>query len=265
MSCIIQPVGSPFTFIPSDLSGNTITSFNSGSGYLKTGATGGFLYVPAMSGAPNNITGPTGYTGAVAMCFDRINNTPWYLNTNNTFAGSTGPSSITWLPGNGMVLIATRILTVNTATLTISVPSVFNNLILIGVGRTTQATTFNDLLLRMNADATATNYWYQRVRSSNATTLGAAANAAVGIAQFPGTSINVSCAGNFICTIFEYNSPFFKKFSSVSGINGLTAANSSLQTVTGQWNNTTAITSITLLMATSSIATNSRIRLYGVY
>ena len=259
------PVGSAFTFISSDRKGNTIVSSCASSGYLKTGATGGFLYVPQMSGAPSS-TGATGYTGTVAMCFDSQNNMPWYLNPNNTFGGSTG-SALNWVAGNGQVLIGRSILTVDQGEVIFSnIPQIFSSLMVTGIARSTKAATNDNLEFQFNNDSTATNYWLQILQGVNASVSASAGNGITLVGQFPAASSTANCAGNFTCIIPEYsNTTFFKSFNSINSYVASSASNAGFFNFGGQWSNTSSISSIRIKFTTGNILSGSRFRLYGIW
>ena len=265
---LIQPVGYSFSFIPTDSRGNTVTACNAGSGYLKTGATGGFLYVPQMSGAPNS-TGATGYTGTVAMCFDTQNNMPWYLNPNNTFGGSTGPARLNWVAGNGQVLIGKLILTSATGTVSFTgISQAFNHLKMMSVVRTDIANLVNSVAYRLNGDS-GSNYSIQTSNTSQ-TTVNAYASvsqtsASVGLVQ--ASSIVANYPGINVVEIPSYtNSTFNKVLISSATCTSSTSAQNYHRVAGGGWNNTSAVTSIDIIpIDGGNFIVGSLFYLYGVW
>jgi len=261
---VIAPTGTSRALLL-DTASNVVCGA-SGTGPLPTGATGGFLYVPGMTGAPASSSGPTGYTGTVAHVFDVSNNMPWYLNPVNTFGGSTGATP-SWVAGNGQVLIQRVVLTGATGTVTFSnIPQVFSNLIITGIARGTAVALNVNLQIQFNGDTTTTNYWWQAIAGTNATPTTGASNTYTILGQVPGASATANCVGNFTCVIPEYsNSTFFKSFNSFNGYIASSATNSAVYSFANQWNNTSPITSITLNMNGGNILADSRFKLYGVW
>ena len=263
---LIRPVGTPFTFIPTDSRSNTVTACNAGSGYLKTGATGGFLYVPQMSGAPNS-TGATGYTGTVAMCFDTQNNMPWYLNPNNTFGGSTGPSQLNWVAGNGQVLIGKTILTSATGSVSFTgISQAFNHLKVIVQARADDAAGVG-YYLRFNGDLGA-NYDFEYCQGFNNTTTGsqnrAQTSILVGVLTASNATANCACSSTIDVPLYN-RTVFFKTVNCLSGSVSV-VVNDFSQAIFGQWRSTSAVTSVTLFDgSTGNFIVGSGFFLYGVW
>jgi hypothetical protein len=261
----ITPVGSPFTFIVADSRGNTVTACNAGSGYLKTGATGGFLYVPQMSGAPNS-TGATGYTGTVAMCFDSRNNMPWYLNPNNTFGGSTGPAQLNWVAGNGQVLIGRIILTSTTGTAGFTgISQSFNHLKIVTVCKTDSGTS-DDLYMRMNGDKDS-NYSWQNLNVLNT---GRFETYSTGNSIIPILLIAYSGGSYPSCGTIDIprytNTTIFKLAIGFGGwLTTSGGSNGSLAIRSGTWASESPITSLVFFPDSGSFIAGSTFYLYGVW
>ena len=262
----ITPVGTPFTFIVADLQGNTVTS--SRQTRLTTGATGGFLYVPQMSGAPSS-TGATGYTGTVAMCFDSSNNMPWYLNPNNTFGGSTGPAQLNWVAGNGQVLIGRTTLTSATGLVSFTgISQAFNHLRVVVTGRVDLAGTITNVGLRFNGDS-GNNYSGENIdiRSTTISSGESYSMSSTRSAVMAGTTVTANFPSSNIFDIPNYTNATFNKTVLTTGImTSSTAGQTWLRLAGSAWANTSAITSVSVFAADGGgFIAGSMFYLYGVW
>lgn len=153
-----------------------------------------------------------------------------------------------------------------------SIPSTYKHLMLVLELRTDNAATFDSILLRFNADATAANY-YSQLRADSAAAVNAAeilGSGSTGVAINSGAVGNTGSAGNSVVVVwlFNYNSTTMRKAimyqSFVHGGNttGLLRSASG----GGDWTNTAnAISSITILPnAGSNLKQNSAYTLYGM-
>jgi hypothetical protein len=139
-----------------------------------------------------------------------------------------------------------------------SIAASWTDLKLIIVGK---PTTSVDPLIRFNSD-TGSNYSYTRF-SGNGTSVGNAqgvSTTSIPLCQAVGwPTTNPSF---FAIDIFSYagsrNKTIIETTSSDQNGSGL------IESVTGLWRNTAAITSITFLVATSSIAAGTTATLYGI-
>jgi len=267
MTTKITPVGSAFTFVAADEQGNSVSA-SPGTGLLPTGATGGFLYVPGMTGAPASSSGPTGYTGTVAHVFDVSNNMPWYLNPVNTFGGSTGATP-SWVAGNGQVLIQRVVLGGATGTVTFNnIPQVFNNLRVICYGRTSAVATLQSWGLRFNSD-TGNNYDYQEIAVVNTSVSGALSSGTTSLRTgiLPGANIPANFVGQTTIDIQNYtNTTFYKSASSISCSFGTSAGDCATKTSTGMWRSTNAITSVIIYpWDGGNFITGTTVYCYGVW
>jgi hypothetical protein len=229
-----------------------------GIGTLPSNATGGYLYVPGMTGSPQS-TGATGYTGTVAHMYDVVNNIPWYLN----------PSTSTWWAGNGQVLIQKQALTGSSAAIVFSnIPSVFTNLRVAYLARTDRATAVDTLGYQFNGD-TGANYTTVYTDSNNGSvTMGSSiAQAATTSLLSQGSTVVASCATSGYLDIPSYtNTTFYKSSTTNSVVTSTTANQQYIRAGGGMWTNTSAITSIRIFPATSgSFITGSVFSLYGIW
>jgi hypothetical protein len=232
----------------------------SGTGPLSTGATGGLLYVPGMTGAPSS-TGATGYTGTVAHCYDIVNGLPWYLN----------PSSITWQAGNGQVLISRQILGASAPSVTFSnIPQVFNHLRVMAMGRLVTATGQSDIYLRIGGTNNVTisaGYDWQYLYGANGGT-GAVSN--INVAQWfvPAFSGNSTTSpGTFIIDLPFYTlTTYNKTYISSGGTSPQVGASSLYIGYTGSCRSTSAAIGYLTFTAAGAVSfdVGTAFYLYGI-
>lgn len=147
----------------------------------------------------------------------------------------------------------------STATLA-NIPQNYNDLKIVASVRCDRASVDTEAYISFNG--TTTGYSYRVVGGNGASASSATAS------TYPPIVINAanSTASTFSNSEFyipNYRSSVAKSISSDSlSENNATTANTYL--VAGLWNNTTAITSITLTPFTGSFVTNSTFTLYGV-
>lgn len=159
--------------------------------------------------------------------------------------------------------LATSTLSSSSPTVTFSgISGFYTDLVLIVNAQSTQATTYDNLIIQFNSD-TGTNYSRQRLngfsggatadRSSNATSLG--------IGAITGTSFSSSIFSPNIIQIQNYsNTTTFK-----TALWRNNSQDAYVQAGVGTWRNTNAITSISIKTASgSNLAAGCTFSLYGV-
>lgn len=170
----------------------------------------------------------------------------------------------------GPALIAETILTGSVTSVTFSgIPQIFRHLLIMGQVRTDRVAEVDGTLLRCNLD-TGANYDRQTLAVNNATLTGVAARAQTSIQVGLGGAAN-SRASNFspfIVEILGYSRTDAEKWTiSRSAVFGDVSADSDLflHHFAGEWRNTTAISSITLLPNVGpNFVSGSRFSLYGI-
>jgi hypothetical protein len=231
-----------------------------GSGPLSTGATGGLLYVPGMTGAPNS-TGATGYTGTVAHCYDIVNGMPWYLNV----------SASSWQAGNGNVLITRRTLTGTAANVVLSsIPQVFTHLRLYVTARADGAYNVGFIGLQFNSD-TGANYngvfaYSGLGGTGQGASTGQTFTSQIGV--LPGANIVANYFGSNIIDFHNYTNTAFYKNIRCNGILCSSTGADARTIYSGySWANTAAISTITILTggAGGNFIAGSTFSLYGIW
>ena len=171
---------------------------------------------------------------------------------------------------DGFELISTTVLGSATSSITLSsIPTTYTSLQLRIVGRSANATQFDEISLRFNSD-TGANYGhkYIELQTSNAPTQATATSqTAIRILGIPA---NTATANNFAALkmdIIGYKNTNMK--TNVRGFGG--AANfvsswaNSASLFNGIWNVTTTVTSLTVATwSGANLQTGTRVSLYGV-
>jgi hypothetical protein len=179
--------------------------------------------------------------------------------------------NLNWLHDNTMVRLGTVSLSTNTSTIEftgIPTGSAFRQLYLFGHARSSIASDFTSLNLRINGDV-GTNYYGQEVVNTNGTVTGATrlASSFIRVCPMPGnTATPTQSFGNFEARIFDPGVTSRHATVQVSG--GGSSGGSSLQDSRGvaRWNNNAAVTSILLYVAGSGtdLRAGTVATLYGV-
>lgn len=172
--------------------------------------------------------------------------------------------------GAAMEVISDEILSSNSSggyTLS-SIPNTYAGLVLEVQGRSTRGVTVTGIGVRFNGD-TGNNYDYQYYRVNNTTVSGGIANATslmyLGVVTAASASANY--AGMITLRIPNYASTtFYKTVTGLAYAMGGGTTNDFLQTASGQWRSTSAVTSITLQDDAfgSNWLAGTRFTLYGV-
>lgn len=166
-------------------------------------------------------------------------------------------------------LISTTTLGAATSSITISsIPATYTSLQLRVVGRSANATIFDELLLRFNADSGA-NYGYKQIIIDAVSGSASSATAQTGLRIY-GIHGNSATANNFAAVKMDITGhKDTNKKTSVRGFGGPVnfgaswAANGSL--FGGIWNATTVVTSLTIsAYSGANLQTGTRVSLYGV-
>jgi len=135
------------------------------------------------------------------------------------------------------------------------------------IARTDAVVTTQDIGLRVNADAAATDYLMQLVKG-----VGAAASAAeqltptyAPVGGQPGASAAAAFFAATRIVIPHYRSSSFKTFLAQCGFfTGITTGLGSAQLITNVWRGVTAITELTLVNPTGNFVAGTRATLYGL-
>lgn len=199
----------------------------------------------------------TGLTSGTAYTFTVRGQNPGGLG-----AASAASNSVT--PYDGYESIATLYPTGTTATFS-SIPSTYTHLQIRGISRTNNPGSVDNVVIRFNGD-TGTNYsWHQLAGDgSSASAGGESSKNYILIGLFPSGSTNSSTFGSHVIDILDYANP--NKNTTARALSGYDL-NGSGQLVlrSGLWQNTAAITSITITQLSSySYSSNSVFELYGI-
>lgn len=168
-------------------------------------------------------------------------------------------------------LISTTTLGVSATSISFSsIPTNYTHLQVRVVGRTDYASGTDTLKLVFNGTG-GTNYWSHWMNQDNAssvytTNTGAAGIAYISLQNFPGNTAPASSFGSSIIDIPDYqDTNKYKTARNISGMISFTGNPWSANFMSGWFNSTAAITSITVspLNGTNLVA-GTRIALYGV-
>jgi len=207
-----------------------------------------------------------------------------------TWSTTTGAPTITstnvaaWIPGapvtsvngqTGAVTVASGALTLITKTTLASpaasvtfsaIPGTYTDLVLSCTARSANSSQTSAFRVQFNSD-TGTNYFWTFVLGFNgAVSSGnASSDTSIFVGNMPAASTVANYAGNAVITVPLYAGAFTKILSSIdtaltnaTGGNNVQAINTS-----GYWNNTAAITSVTVLTDGGNFVTGSVFALYG--
>lgn len=146
-----------------------------------------------------------------------------------------------------------------------SIPSTYTHLQVRGIMRTDRASTTDYLYLRFNSDS-GSNYAYHRL-NGNGSTAGADASSSTTAIIFDragAASATASIFGGFVMDILDYaNTNKYKVSRSLGGVD--TNGGGEIHIESGLWQNTNAITTVTITSGTSSTFQQySHFALYGI-
>ena len=145
-----------------------------------------------------------------------------------------------------------------------SIPQTYTHLQIRAICRLGEATTDNNIYMQFNGD-TAANYSNHYLYGSGS---GVASGAGVSSSNNPcmrctGSTSTANMFGAGVIDILDYaNTNKYKTLRSISGNDQNGSGFAFLQS--GNWRSTSAITSVSFVVATSNIAVNSSFALYGV-
>lgn len=165
-------------------------------------------------------------------------------------------------------MISRYVLAAPAATVTFSaIPATYENLVLVGMGATTDAALAETAYVRFNGD-TAANYDWQQLYANGATVTGSAtvADTKLTVMSLPGATAPAGEAGNMRVTIPSYaRTTFYKTYLSDSFYAYGTANTDLFRLVyAGVWHSAAAITSVTVFEGgAGNFATGSVFSLYG--
>jgi hypothetical protein len=178
-------------------------------------------------------------------------------------------AQINYLANNTQVLLSTTTLGVNTASVTLSVPSgtTYNYLTVNWRARSSAAVAGEQMFLQMNGDS-GSNYSWQ-TNEANATnavsgTHAGALTTHIQIATITGA--NATSALWFATGSFDVGGASDAtnyKTAQGTGVANITVTNAYAGVYGGQWNSAAAVTSLTLTAATGNLVTGSIFSLYG--
>ena len=147
-----------------------------------------------------------------------------------------------------------------------SIPSTYTHLQIRGIARVSRATTETYLRLRFNND-TGTDYSYHGINGNGSTTgVDAGSNDTfIETLRFPGSTSSANIFGAVVIDILDYANSNKYKTARILGGADQNGANSSIWIHSGNWRDTSVISSIKLLEAvTGNFEPYSHFALYGI-
>jgi len=183
---------------------------------------------------------------------------------NSFVAGNTTPSGDLKVP-QPFGFIYFNKLAVDTASITIPIPSNYNHLMVFGNGRITSAAYYERVGGRFNGDAGA-NYTYQNLQS--VTTFPASAafinDTSVSFGTFAAASASADARGSFWTTVTDVQGDAWKGLLSLRGLRYIDATNPVGGYIAGHWQSNSKVQSMTLLPDTGSFVAGSIFSVYGL-
>lgn len=170
-------------------------------------------------------------------------------------------------PVAGTTLLSSVYLSSSSGSITFdNIPQYFDQLRLIGYGRTTDVALQSAILLRFNGDS-ASNYYSQiSERFGTSSSIYFVQTTGIPISNFPGAGMTALVPGTFKTDIPMYrNTGFYRSLGVTNaGYAGLTGGAGMLKTVEGTWANSNPITKLSLVSSSGgSFVTDSYFTLYG--
>jgi hypothetical protein len=182
-----------------------------------------------------------------------------------TTGSITLPSARTaFIPPTSYESIATVSPTSGTSVEFTSIPSTFTHLQIRGIGRTARASVEDGFYLRFNS--TTTGYQDHHIYSTSTSSSFANTGSDTEIETYtlPGNNAISNLYGSVIVDILDYaNTNKFKTLKLLCGYSN-NSSNGRIEFVAGNWRNTSAITSITIIAGNSSWVSPSTFALYGI-
>jgi len=148
-----------------------------------------------------------------------------------------------------------------------NIPQTFRDLELVVEGRCTNAANDTEIRIQMNGD-TGANYDFEKAFFLASTTsyVSQQTQTSASLGQLPAASTTAGFNGGFTTRLFSYaKAVFYKGFSTVAAQREASAVNTRSMIASGQWRNTTAITSLTVFPnGGAGFAAGTVLTLYGV-
>lgn len=167
-------------------------------------------------------------------------------------------------PGAFVPIATTTVPSAGAATVTFSsIPSTYTHLQIRGIGRTTGSYTQSYVKLEFNGDTTGTNY-YSHYIQADGSSVAAGANADISAHyDIAGANATASVFGAIIFDVLDYSNT--NKYKTTRVLGGTDNNGSGRMNVTsGLWENTNAVTSITLTPFSGNFVQYSSFTLYGI-
>ena len=244
---------------------------------LPLGTAGQVLKVNSGATAPEWATDASGMTNPMTTTADTIysssGSTPARLGIGTAGqvltvnSGATAPEWAT-LSSGGMTLISTTTFNNTASTYTVSsIAGTYKNLLIIGTGLQTAASSLDGIAFRFNGD-TGANYNQQGVKVAAGSVT---SESALGVTSLFGsnmgtltlTSDSVESRGGVQLNIYGYSVSDYKE-SSIIGGSGQSGGSLRFIDARGFWTNTAAITSVTFFTTSTSNFKAGTVRIYGV-
>lgn len=207
----------------------------------------------------------TGFISADVGKFARQldDNTIWMLTATTPTWVAVGGGGV---GGSGRTLISSQTPTGTGTVSFTSIPGTYTKLTIEFAARSTQSATFVAATIKLNTDATATNYRSQLIIATGAASLGSAGadDNSLGNVMSAGTSPSGSFTIGKIEIPFYANTGFNKQILAWSGNRrDASSVYEALWSNTIEWENTAAITQIDIVLGAGNYDTNTIFNLYG--
>ena len=140
---------------------------------------------------------------------------------------------------------------------------VYKHLQIVGVARSTRASTSDGLRIQLNGD-TGSNYVYHALRGDGSSVISydALSRTAMSFDTMPAASSTASAFGAFVVDLLDFSDS--NKNTTARSLGGFAGTGNELALGSSLWLNTAAVTSITLFAGFGDLVTGSRFSIYGV-
>lgn len=178
------------------------------------------------------------------------------------------PAATSPAASGALTLITKTVLSVNATFAFNAIPGTFNDLIVVGILRSTLAATVDTVVLNVNGDATGNYTWqYTRGNAVNITANGATSATSSQVGFVPGATGDANKFGNMELQLMGYADSTHSRYKGGVSVSGCHRAGASFPDVfTWEWDfqKTPAITSLTIQNSSgSTFLAGSECRLYG--